>query len=85
MAIRKEGALKFRIRPKGGTYHHMLSMLERLGRGEGSIKVPSANALTRSTPDLDLKRKAKSEASPPPLCKRPRRSRRQTKEMCYSK
>lgn len=34
MVLRKEGAMKFRLRPKGASHHHLLCMLERLGRGE---------------------------------------------------
>ena len=33
-ALRKEGAFKFRVRPRGAAYHHMLLALERLGRGD---------------------------------------------------
>ena len=36
-ALIKEGALRWRVRPRGAGYHHMLDCLERLGRSTGPL------------------------------------------------
>jgi len=78
-AIRKEGALKFRIRPRGAAYYHLLASLERLGRGEltnrSSLALPAKSSSDRS----ESKRRAMSnpeidEEEESQLRKRPRRA-----------
>jgi hypothetical protein len=43
-ALKKESAFKFRVRPKGAAYHHLLVCLERLGRGGFQAQTVSATA-----------------------------------------
>jgi hypothetical protein len=45
-ALVKEGALRWRVRPRGAAHHHMLACLEQLGRG--AVATP-ASASTFST------------------------------------
>jgi 3-methyladenine DNA glycosylase/8-oxoguanine DNA glycosylase/superfamily II DNA or RNA helicase len=62
-AIRKEGATKFLVRPKGAAYHHMLLCLEKLGRSEA----PMISVGAKST-------KRRPTGSKQRSCKQPRRS-----------
>jgi 3-methyladenine DNA glycosylase/8-oxoguanine DNA glycosylase/superfamily II DNA or RNA helicase len=83
-AIRKEGAFKFRIRPRGAAYYHLLASLERLGRGEGLNRAPLARIAEPVTESVGEKRRAPSVLTGPKLGidvpeesqprKRPRRS-----------
>lgn len=86
-ALKKEGAIKFRVRPRGAAYHHMMVSLEHLGRGE-LFNVPDVAKLsnkneTSVTTSVKLAAKAESGTKrmrrehskeiSSPLRKRPRR------------
>lgn len=86
--IRKDSALKFRVRPRGAAYYHLLTSLERLGRGEGSLGYPSKSVAGRkktvqkTTNGTEGKRKRqesrnnskKNKTEPVRLNKRPKRN-----------
>ena len=48
-ALVKEGAMRWRVVPRGAGYHHMLGALEKLGRGEIAPQVePKAEPRLRA-------------------------------------
>ena len=73
MALRKDGAFKFRVRPLGASYYHLLCMLERLGVG---LLPPGLDV---STP-LPTKRKRTNKQSREET-KRPKRTQRQVSSL----
>ena len=77
--IYKEAALKFRVRPRGAAYYHLLASLEMLGRGEAQqvTKVKRKMSQYSSAPKNDSKRPRKMSqysSAPKNNSKRPRRN-----------
>jgi hypothetical protein len=62
-ALKKESAFKFKVRPRGAAYYHLLESLERLGRGEFSSERPFANPVAvkpkteNETPEIENSKK----------------------------